>query len=206
MKHARLAGLLGLALLSGCSIIPKAETPHIYTLPASPGGRPMAAQQVAWSLRVSTPNAPRALDNSRISVVPETNTITVYGGARWSDTGPHLLRDRIADAFRDSGRVAALSTDENDLQADFELGGSLRAFQTEYTSGKPEVVIRYDALLADTHRHRIVASRTFEARQPVNGKDVPQVVAAFGQAADAISAQIVAWTLEQGATRGSAPK
>src|ERR1700755_2956005 len=105
MMRARLAAPLFLALLTACSILPKAETPHVYTLPAAPA-------RVNWALRIVAPNAPRALDNSRIAVVPESNTITVYGGARWSDTSPHLFRERLADAFRDSGRVAAISTDD----------------------------------------------------------------------------------------------
>ena len=196
MSRARFATPLFIALLSACSILPKAETPRVYTLPAAPGARPAAATPVNWALRVAAPNAPRALENSRIAVVPEANTITVYAGARWSDTMPKLFRDRLADGFRDSGRVAALSTDDSDLAADYELGGGLGAFQTEYVGGKPEVVIRFDAVLADTHKHRIVGSRRFEVHEPVAGKEVPQVVEAFGRAMDKVTAEVVGWTLQ----------
>lgn len=196
MIRARLTAPLLLALLTACSILPKAETPHVYTLPAAPGGRPAAATPVNWALRIAAPNAPRALDNSRIAVVPESNTITVYGGARWADTSPHIFRERLADAFRDSGRVPAISTDDSNLAADYELGGGLAAFQAEYVGGKPEVVIRYDAVLAKTRRHQIVGSRRFEVHEPVNGKEVPQVVEAFGRAMNKVSAEVVAWTLE----------
>lgn len=196
MIRARLAAPLLLALLTACSILPKAETPRIYTLPAAPGGRPSAPAQTNWALRITAPNAPRALDNSRIAVVPESNTITVYGGARWADTSPHLFRERLADAFRDSGRVAAISTDDSNLAADYELGGGLSAFQTEYVGGKPEVVIRYDAVLANTRRHQIVGSRRFEVHEPVDGKEVPQVVEAFGRAMNKVSADVVGWALE----------
>jgi cholesterol transport system auxiliary component len=198
---ARVAAPLVLALLSACSILPKAETPHVYTLPAAPGGRPMATTPVTWALRIAAPNAPRALDNSRIAVVPEANTITVYAGARWSDAMPKLFRDRLANGFRDSGRVAALSTDESDLAADYELGGGLGAFQTEYAGGKPEVVVRFDAVLADTHKHRIVGSRRFEVHEAVDGKAVPQVVEAFGRAMDKVTADVVAWTLQTAPSR-----
>lgn len=201
MTRARLAAPLLFALLTACSILPKAESPRIYTLPAAPGGRPAAAAPVDWALRIATPNAPRALDNSRIAVVPEANTITVYGGARWSDTSPHLFRERLADAFRDSGRVAAISTDDSNLAADYELGGGLAAFQTEYVGGKPEVVIRYDAVLASTRRHQIVGNHRFEVHEPVDGKEVPQVVEAFGRAMNKISADVVAWTLQTTAPR-----
>lgn len=200
MNRARLAAPLLLALLTACSILPKAETPKVYTLPAAPGARPGAATPVSWALRIAAPGAPRALDNVRIAVVPESNQITVYAGARWSDTTTNLFRDRLADAFRDSGRIAALSTDESNLGADFELGGSLAAFQAEYAAGKPEVVIRYDAVLSATRKHQIVGSRRFEVHEPVDGKDVPQVVAAFGRAMDKVSRDVVGWTLDTGST------
>jgi cholesterol transport system auxiliary component len=198
MTRARLAAPLLLALLTACSILPKAESPKIYTLPAAPGARPAAAEPVKWALRIAAPSAPRALDNARIAVVPETNQITVYGGARWSDTSPSLFRDRLADAFRDSGRVPALSTDDSNLGADFELGGGLAAFQSEYVGGKPEVVIRFDAVLAATRKHQIVGTRRFEVHEPVDGKEVPQVVDAFGRAMDKLSREVVGWTVGTG--------
>lgn len=195
MSRARLALPL-IALLSSCSILPKQEMSKVYTLPSAPGARPQAPAAVTWALRVASPNAPRALDNARIAVVPQANTITVYAGARWSDTVPHLFRDRLANAFRDSGRVPALSTDDGSLAADYELGGSLAAFQSDYVDGKPVVTIRYDAILADTRRHRIVGSRRFEVSEPVAGKEVPQVVEAFGRAMDKLSGEVVGWTLK----------
>ena len=42
MNRARLAAPLLFALLTACSILPKAETPKVYTLPAAPGARPVA--------------------------------------------------------------------------------------------------------------------------------------------------------------------
>ncbi|MET0254848.1 MAG: ABC-type transport auxiliary lipoprotein family protein [Luteibacter sp.] len=201
MSRARFAAPLLIALLAGCSILPKAESPRVYTLPAAPGGRPAAPAPVSWALRIATPNAPRALDNARIAVVPEANTITVYAGARWADSGPHLVRDRLADAFRDSGRVAAISTDDSNLGADYELGGALASFQTEYAGGKPEVVIRYDAILAATRKHQIVGTHRFEVREPVGGKEVPQVVEAFGRAMDKVSRDVVGWTVETAGAR-----
>ena len=193
MTRARLALPL-FALLSACSILPKQEVSKVYTLPAAPGARPQAPAPVSWALRVASPNAPRVLDTPRIAVVPQANTITVYAGARWSDTGPHLFRDRLANALRDTGRIPALSTDDGNLAADYELGGGLAAFQSDYVDGRPVVTIRYDAVIADTRKHRIVGSRRFEVSEPVAGKEVPQVVEAFGRAMDTLSGEVVGWT------------
>ena len=73
-------------------------------------------------------------------------------------------------AFQADGRVRGLSSDDSNLQADFELGGDLRAFQTEYPNGQASALIRYDARLVRTDDKRVVASRRFEVSQPVDGK------------------------------------
>ncbi|MFJ3259017.1 ABC-type transport auxiliary lipoprotein family protein [Pseudomonas sp. NPDC086581] len=189
------AALIG--LLGACSILPEAESPDFYLLPATL--QPVRSNAaVNWSLRVSAPTASLALDSNRIAVVPQGNQLSSYQGARWSNRAPGLLRDRLLDAFTASGSIPALSSDETSLQADFDLTGELRAFQSEYQNGKPVIHIRYDARLVRTLGQRIIASRSFEVSQPVDGKQVPEVVSAFGKAADQLSGQVVQWTLQQG--------
>ena len=192
----RLCACAAIALLGACSILPKAESPDIYRLPSTPLPRDSAAA-VNWSLRVDTPNAERMIDSSRIAVLPQGDVVSVYQGARWSDTATTLLRNRIVDAFRDNGRIAGLSSDETSLQADYSLSGDLRSFQSVYENGQPVVVIRLDARLVKNNGLSIVASHRFDITQPVGGTSVPQVVAAFGQASDALAAQLVSWTLQQ---------
>jgi cholesterol transport system auxiliary component len=185
-----------LLALSGCSVLPKAESPDIYRLPAAPLPRAQA-NTVNWSLRVDAPQAERMLDSARIAVFPQGDMVSVYKGARWSDRVPVLLRNRLVEGFRNDGRIGALSSDDTNLQADYVLSGDLTAFQSEYRDKLPVVVVRYDARLVRNSGLKIVASRRFEVTQPVNGTAVPQVVAAFGQASDALAAQVVGWTLEQ---------
>ena len=178
-------------LLAACSILPKVEAPNVYLLPGTPAPASVHQTALLQSLRIATPHAARALDSNRIAVVPQGNVINVYAGARWSDRAPRLLRDRLLDAFRTDGRFTALSSDDAQLQADLELTGDLRSFQTEYVQGEPVVVISYDAQLVQDRK--IVAAHRFDVRQPVAGKDVPQVVTAFGQATDQLAAQVIAW-------------
>jgi len=194
---ARRAPLLAALLATAaCSVLPKAETPEIYRLPAA--SLPQAqAGAVSWSLRVDTPQAERMLDSARIAVLPAGDTVSVYKGARWSDRVPVLLRNRLLEGFRNDGRITALSSDDTSLQADYVLDADLTAFQSEYRGKDPVVVVRYDARLVRNSGLKIVAARRFEVTQAVNGTAVPQVVAAFGQAGDALAAQVVGWTLQQ---------
>ena len=192
---------MALALVSACSILPKPDPSDVYRLastqPASQG------TPVSWSLRVTKPQTSEFLDSPRIAVVPDGNLISNYANSRWSDPAPVLLRNRLLDGFQRDGRVTLLSTDETNLQADYELGGQLQAFQSEYRGKSVEVVIRLDARLVRGRDQRIIASRRFEVRQPVSDTKVPAVVAAFGQAGDQLNKQVVDWVVQQGNT---APK
>lgn len=190
--------LLAAAVISlgACSILPKQEPLDVYRLPAASINK-KTGTPAPWSLRIAKPKSSEILDRARIAVIPQGDVISSYKGARWSDPAPVLLRNRLTDAFYRDGRAQSISTDDSDLQADFELGGELQAFQSEYHGSAIEVVIRLDARLSDD-RQRIVASRRFEVHQPVSDKEVPAVVAGFGQASDVLAAQVVQWTLEQG--------
>jgi cholesterol transport system auxiliary component len=210
MRLARLSlgrsAILSVMLLSGgCSILPKTEPSDVYRLPTAATATKNQTP-VPWSLRVVRPKASEALDSPGIAVIPQGDVISSYKGARWSDPAPVLLRNRLTDAFYRDGRVQSISTDDSNLQADFELGGELQAFQSEYTGQAIEVVIRLDARIVND-RQRIIASRRFEVHQPVADKQVAAVVAGFGRASDTLTTQLLQWTVEQGQkSYAAAPK
>ncbi|MEJ5282597.1 ABC transporter [Pseudomonas sp. C 49-2] len=202
MKRAyQMIAPVALALVSACSILPKADPSDVYRLAATQAAS--QATPVSWSLRVNKPQTSEFLDSPRIAVVPNGDLISSYANSRWSDPSPVLLRNRFMDGFQRDGRVTLLSTDDTNLQSDYELGGQLQAFQSEYHGSAVEVVIRLDARLVRGSDQRIVASRRFEVRQPVSDTKVPAVVAGFGQAGDQLNKQVVDWVVAQG---NSAPK
>ncbi|RWW90790.1 hypothetical protein BHE74_00000986 [Ensete ventricosum] len=197
MKRAyQMIAPVALVLISACSILPKPDPSDVYRLASAQTtgqGTP-----VAWSLRVNKPQSSEFLDSPRIAVVPNGDLISSYANSRWSDPSPVLLRNRFMDGFQRDGRVTLLSTDESNLQADYELGGQLQAFQSEYHGAAVEVVIRLDARLVRGSDQRIIASRRFEVRQPVSDTKVPAVVAGFGAAGDQLNKQVVDWVVQQG--------
>ncbi len=197
MKRAyQIIAPVALALVSACSILPKADPSDVYRLATAQ--TTSQAAPVSWSLRVNKPQTSEFLDSPRIAVVPNGDLISSYANSRWSDPSPVLLRNRFMDGFQRDGRVTLLSTDDTNLQADYELGGQLQAFQSEYHGSTVEVVIRLDARLVRGRDQRIIASRRFEVRQPVNDTQVPAVVAGFGLAGDQLNKQVVDWVVSQG--------
>ncbi|MFK2911600.1 ABC-type transport auxiliary lipoprotein family protein [Pseudomonas sp. 3HC3] len=185
-----------LSLASACSILPKSEPVDLYRLPVNQPSR--TAPALDWSLRLNKPLASEVLAGPRIAVIPQGNVVSSYKGARWSDAAPVLLRNRLLDGFQREGQVQRLSADDSNLQADYELAGELQAFQSEYrTDGVVEVVVRYDARLVQGRNQRILASKRFEIRQPLDDTQVSAVVAGFGQASDQLVGQVVNWTITQ---------
>ncbi len=197
----RLAALALLASLTSCALVSSPDPIAVYLLPGTLASPASAGQQAAapldLSLRVSTPQASQILGGPRIAVIPEGNRISSYKGARWSDSAPVLLRNRLVEAFQEDGRIASVTSDDVKVHADVELFSDLRAFQTEYVEGAPVVVIRLDLRLVHNASQRIMASQRLEVRQPSQGESVDQVVQAFGQASDRMSAEVVNWTLAQ---------
>jgi cholesterol transport system auxiliary component len=187
-----------LSLLSACSILPKSEPSNVYLLPAAPTASASSAAPVKWSLRIAKPQATMALDSPRIAVVPEGSVISNYKGARWSDNGPVLLRNRLIDGFQADGRIAELSSDDAQLQADLVLVSDLRDFQSEYHNGQVTVVVRLDVQLVNSASRKILAARRFDVQQAASSDQVADVVRAFGQASNNLSTQLVPWVLEQG--------
>jgi cholesterol transport system auxiliary component len=207
MKLTRIALLAGFTLLSSCSILPKPEPFDIYRLPSAQSSAATRSDTPQrWSLRLTKLQASEALNSPDIAVITQGDVISSYKGARWSDPAPVLLRNRLLDGFQRDGRVPLLSTDDSIFQADLELGGHLQAFQTEYQGPSASVVVRLDALLVRGYDQRILASRRFEVRQPLNDVKVPAVVAGFGQANDLLTAQVVDWAVEQGQKLAPPPR
>ena len=185
-------------LLGACSILPQGEPLSVYLLPSELPVRTTPTQAVDWSLRVNRPLSSQMLDSPRIAVMPEGNLISAYQGARWSDRAPALFRDRLISNLLDDGRISGVSSDDSRLQADLELSSDLRAFQSEYRNGRPEVHILLDARLVQGGNQRILASRRFEVRQIAGDSAVDAVVKAFGAANDQLSRQLMDWVVEEG--------
>jgi cholesterol transport system auxiliary component len=190
-----------LTFVSSCSILPTPQTLAIYQLP--PPSIASASQadqlpQLPLTLHILKPDSSRSTDTQRVLILQPDNRISAYKGVRWSDSPSVLLRNHFTGAFRADGRLSLMSDRNVNLPRDFELSGDLSAFHVEYSNGMPAAVIRFYAVLAQPTRNRVIATRGFEARQSVEGKGMPEVVAAFGKGADDVARQIIDWTIQHG--------
>ncbi|HVX06249.1 MAG TPA: ABC-type transport auxiliary lipoprotein family protein [Rhodanobacteraceae bacterium] len=180
-------------LLAACSVLPKREAVQIWQPEEAAIAAP--ATTADFSLRVDAPNTSGPLDGTGIVVMPEPGQVSTYKGARWSESPALLIRHRLVDAFM-AANLPAVTTDDDHFASDYSLSGNLRGFQSEYRNGSPVVVVRFDAQLRRGGARDLLATHSFVVTQNPAGVDVPQIVAAFGAADDALAQQVVAWTLE----------
>ncbi|HHQ6601045.1 TPA: ABC-type transport auxiliary lipoprotein family protein [Serratia fonticola] len=188
----RLLVLVAVMPLAACTILPPSPVQQVFLLPALPtavDGGPASKQTV----RIVQPNSNQFLNGTRIAVQPQGSEITSFSGSRWSDPAPLLLRNRLIQEFRTNGHFRSVSSDDDNLQADLELGGDLVSFQGVYNGQQGEVVIRFDARLVRTSDREAIANRSFVVREPIHGTSMDNVVQAFGLASDKLAAQTLAW-------------
>lgn len=191
----RSPALFAMLLLASCSILPEQVPVDLFQLPPPTVQAASTGPRLA-SLRIERPLSSEALGGSRLLIMTADNQFQAFPNARLAAVVPSLWRDWLLDAFWRDGRVEGLSAASEGLQAELELGGTLRAFHVDYAGTRAEAFIQYDATLIDTGTRRIVASRRFEARQALSAVDVPSAINALGVAANALARDLIAWTLQ----------
>ncbi|WP_150303229.1 ABC-type transport auxiliary lipoprotein family protein [Pseudomonas saliphila] len=181
--------------LSACTVLPESDPVTVFEFPAPTMQAAGSSERIDVSLRINTPLTGFALAGPRILVNPDGYELKTYKGARWTDPSPVLLREYIAQSFNQHGVIANVSTDEHGLHADVHLSSNLRRFQVVYAEGA-EVVIELDARLVEAGSLRVLAHHTFISRQPLEDEQLPGVVTAYGQASEALTAELLPWTLQ----------
>ncbi|MGG6461955.1 ABC-type transport auxiliary lipoprotein family protein [Solilutibacter silvestris] len=195
MKITRaLAAIAMLALLAGCSILPKHEDITIYTAVAQSAPSP-SWPQVRAQLAIARPTAERMLADPRIVVRPSPGELQVYRGATWAEPPPEMVQRSLLQLLEDSGRLKGVATRGGGLSSDYELATDIRRFDSDYAGGNaPNAVVEIAARLV-SNDGRVVAFRVFHAETPATSTAVPAVAQAFQQSLAKDSQDIAGWAL-----------
>ncbi len=172
------------------------DAPQIYALrPATPAAQP--GDKVGWALAILKPDASSNLDSSRIALAKSDTQLDYYANAAWPDRLPDLVQTALLAGFEASGRIDAVSRDEDALHSDYQLSTDLRDFEARYATpdGVPTVAVTIIAHMADTRSRRIVANLAVNLTQPVAANNVDSVVQAFAAALAKAVDQITQWAL-----------
>jgi phospholipid/cholesterol/gamma-HCH transport system substrate-binding protein len=200
----RLDGIVaGLERMTGGAAAKTRLMSYDLTGPSTPHGvtAPSLAQLV-----VPDPIALAALDTERIQTVSADGSYASLPDAQWSDALPKLLQLKLLRGLEDAGGFAGVSRPLEGVTGDLQLVLDLRKFQIA-----PDLTAEVEIgskLLGSNGR--IMATRTFRASLPVEGRGVPAAVAALDKAFGQVAGDLLVWTAraanEPTAPRAVAPK
>lgn len=204
MKKTVFASVVGILLLSGCSVFPKPDTTvatYNFIVDSSAETN-QPDQQVIKSgkkILVNPVFAPIWLDTKAIPYrldYHNTSQTYTYAHSRWSAPPAILLTQQIkqkiaADTnhlvIKDSGMVIA----ENELHVELEEFSHIFDTITE-----SRIVIRFRASLVN-NTHRLIAQKIFTAQQAAQSADAAGAVKAFSIASNQLIDELIYWLNEE---------
>lgn len=178
--------------LGGCTVFPTPEPPRLMDFPVPAEVTPLPSTQ-PLTLRVDTPFASEPFNSSRILAMPNAYEFRAYGGVRWRDTAPVILRDMLVEALRGSGAFASVISETNPANASATLVTDVRAFHTTTRAGQIRAIMGLHSLIIDNRSRETLCAREFRAEQPAASDGIEDVVVAFGELAETVAGELVPW-------------
>ncbi|MGJ4947886.1 ABC-type transport auxiliary lipoprotein family protein [Bradyrhizobium sp. HKCCYLS20291] len=144
-------------------------------------------------LAIPEPTAVAMLQTQRILFSPAKD-YPGFGDVLWADSIPKLLQTRLIDTFENYD-VAHAPLRATDLgQPDFQLLIDVRRFRIN-TETAAVADIGLSARLVDKSG-KVIASRLFDASEPLSRLQPAEAVTAFDAAFGQIAKSILAWTIQ----------
>jgi phospholipid/cholesterol/gamma-HCH transport system substrate-binding protein len=150
-------------------------------------------------LVVLEPSALIALDTRKIAVAPGAGEIAGLDDAQWSDNVPKLVQEKIIQTLENSDGFAAVARPLEGLNADNQLALDIRSFDIAPSpgggpaTGPPQAHVAFAAkILGDNGR--IIGSRVFDAKAPVQSATAAGAAAAFNEAFAKAATELATWT------------
>ncbi|MGO1691573.1 MAG: ABC-type transport auxiliary lipoprotein family protein [Marinobacter sp.] len=186
------AALLVSGTMTACTVFPTPEAPRVMDFPV-PLGLQESAISRPQSLRVDTPFASEPFNSTRILTKPVPWEFQVYGGVRWRDTAPVILRDMLVGAFRAKANFRDVTTDTGPGNTDLSLATEITAFHTVSQGDSTRVTVAIYGQLIDNRSRATLCSDSFIVSTPAGDKSIDSVVQAFGSAGERLAKEVIDW-------------
>jgi ABC-type uncharacterized transport system auxiliary subunit len=176
-RRAAFSGLAAVVLfLGGCG----AARPSQYYQLTVPGDAPAAkeADSTPVTLLVGTLFAPDLYREDRIVYSTTQEEMGTYEYQRWAEPPTEMIQEVLLRALRSSGRYRAVFAHRSDTNGDFLLRGRLYDFK-EVSANGMVARLTVDFEMRDLKSGTTVWTHYYHHDEPVNGKNVPAVVAAL---------------------------
>lgn len=188
-----MAAIAIIGMTTGCTVFPDHEPPRVMDIPTPKLSGPDGKSTLDKTLRIDTPQATEPFDSSRILNKPTPDEYQIYGGVRWRDTAPVLLRELLIDALRQDGRFQGVVNETSPIGSDVTLISDLYGFHSESGENGVQVSVYLYAQLMDNRSRATLCTENFRIKTDATDGNIDQVVAAFGQGSAELSQQLLGW-------------
>ncbi|MBX9804756.1 MAG: ABC-type transport auxiliary lipoprotein family protein [Alphaproteobacteria bacterium] len=187
--------------LSACSLFPSAGEPtKKYTLGTLASESPVAssAHSRAHQLIVDLPNLYPPIDNTRIALKPQEQTIDYYADVEWADRLSALIQESVIYSLQNKTSLKGVSRPTEGIHANYALKIEVRKFFTGHpVQGQSTTAqVEYMVLLVKMPERTVVASRQFTHAQTIPENCMDAIVKSLNTAHLEVSRAMVSWVLE----------
>lgn len=179
-------GIILLALvLSACSSPAPAPQDHFYRLPAAESRN--NSSPAAEILRVDPFKVSGLIRERSIVYVDSEDSVELerYHYHLWHESPGYMLQRHLANYLRRSGFAGTVTTDQS-LSADMVVTGDLHQFMQIRGAGGGQVVVSVELRLQPADSSRPMIQKLYTEYEPIDGKGMSAVIAAFGRALNRI--------------------
>lgn len=197
-RHRCCIALLATTMLAGCvsGLLPKAAEPlkqyALDDLRASPAATNSRARipTPGTTLIVGEPHAAPGFDTQQIVYVRDRDRLESFASSRWVGTPARMLGPLLVRAIDRSGSFSAVLGAPTAASATWRLDTELIRLQQDFTSAPSRVRLTLRAVVIETAKRQVVASRIFDATVIASSDDTAGGVAAANQAVDEMLADV----------------
>ena len=187
-------------ILSACSVLPQPGEPiKKYTLQSIKPNELTSSDVVrSRQLIVGLPMLYPPLDNVRIALKPQEQTIDYYADVEWADRLGVLLQESLIYSLQNTGGLRGVSRPTESIQVDYALKIEVRKFYVDQSdkTQAPTAQVEYMVHLVKLPERHSVASHLFTHTQTVSENTMDMIVKSLNAAHLEISKALVSWVLE----------
>lgn len=179
--------------LVGCTIFPVPDAARVMDFAPSTDNLAVADTRWPYSLRVETPVSSEPFTSSHIIAKPNVLEIQVYGGVRWRDSAPVIVRDALTRALRSNQGFERVITDVNPAEADLTLVTELLRFHTLPEADRTVVIISLYSEILQNRSRKTACAEAFDIQANAASNQIDDLVAAFDNAGQRLARELTLW-------------
>ncbi|RTZ79452.1 MAG: hypothetical protein DSZ01_03815 [Gammaproteobacteria bacterium] len=194
MKHPVALTLLVL-LLGGCATqsVPPAA---VYTLAPDFDGASASARKPHNPdpiLKLAPIRSTRPFTSTRMLYMKNGIEQNSFAYSRWSDSPVAMLQLQLTEGLNRSGLFRAVLPPAAAMKSDLVLEGTLLDFSLHLDDGQAAAVMEIRFLLLDSRHRKVLASRLFRTRVPMDKPSPAATAEALNQATRMTLQQLTGW-------------